>query len=168
MSRQTNRLLARVLGKIPAAARLWTSRLERESGEIGWTEPRKPLREAALAVITTGGVHLETQPPFDMADPQGDPSYRVLPAGASPDALTITHDYYDHRDAEEDLNLVLPLGRLQELVDRGVVGALHPEAFSFMGHIDGPHLRTLRERTAPEVAARLAAAKVDYALLVPA
>jgi hypothetical protein len=36
-----------------------------------------------------------------------------------------------------------------------------------MGHITGPHLETLKRRTAPAVAARLRAARVDAVLLAP-
>lgn len=169
MSRLTHRLLARVFTALPSLAARWGRRLAPDTGApIPWTEPRKPLREATLALVTTGGVHLRSQVPFDMTDPDGDPTFREIPAEAPAGALAITHDYYDHRDAEADLNLVLPLERLGELAARRALGALHPVAFGFMGHIAGPHLATLTERSAPEVARKLADAQVDYALLVPA
>ena len=50
----------------------------------------------------------------------------------------------------------------------GVIGSFHPVGYSFMGHIDGPHVATLRNVTGPEVGRALADAGVDYALLVPA
>jgi hypothetical protein len=37
-----------------------------------------------------------------------------------------------------------------------------------MGHIDGPHVQTLRARTAPQAAAVLAAQAVDIVFLTPA
>jgi D-proline reductase (dithiol) PrdB len=39
--------------------------------------------------------------------------------------------------------------------------------YGFMGHIDGPHIKTLMERTAPEVASRLVNSEVDVVLLTP-
>lgn len=168
VSRVRNRLLARLFTRFPSLAERWGEGLSRDMGEIPWSEPKKPLREAVLAIVTTGGVHLKSQEPFDMTDPAGDPSFREVPVDAPRELLTITHDYYDHRDAERDLNLVYPAGRLAELVAAGAVGALHPAAYGFMGHIEGPHLATLREKTAPEVARMLAEGGVDYALLVPA
>jgi D-proline reductase (dithiol) PrdB len=167
-ARLKNRLLSRVFGALPQLARGWSRTVGRVEGEVGWTSPRKPLREATLAVITTGGVHLKSQEPFDMADAEGDASYRAFAAAAPPDALTITHDYYDHRAAERDLNLVLPLERLRELQARGGLGRVHETAYSFMGHIAGSHLERLRRETGPEVAERLAREGADYALLVPA
>lgn len=167
-TRLKNRFLARIFTSFPSLAERWGRRLDANISVIPWTEPQKPLEEAVLALVTTGGVHLKTQQPFNMADPNGDPTFREIPADTSFDLLTITHDYYDHRDAERDLNLVLPLQRLQELVESGALGVLHTPAYSLMGHIDGPHLKTLQEETAPTIARKLADAKVDYALLVPA
>ena len=167
-SRLKNRILARIFTAVPALAAHWGSRLAPDPDEIPWTAPVKPLREAVLALVTTGGVHLKTQQPFDMSDPNGDPSCREIPTGTPRKHLTITHDYYDHRDAERDLELVFPVLSLQELVDSGVLGALHSRAYALMGHIDGPRLTTFRERTAPTIARELAEAGVDYALLVPA
>lgn len=167
-TRLKNRFLARVFTAFPSLAARWGRRLDMNIADIPWTEPRKPLKEAVVALVTTGGVHLKTRQPFNMADPNGDPSFREIPADTPGDLLTITHDYYDHRDAERDLNLVLPLQRFGEMVEAGAIKALHPIVYSFMGHIDGPHLKTLQEETAPAVARKLADAKVDYALLVPA
>jgi len=166
--RLKQQLLARVFTAFPSLAARWGRRLAMNTGEIPWAVPGKPLKRAVLALVTTGGVHLKSQDPFSMADSDGDPSFREIPVDTPRDLLTITHDYYDHRDAEKDLNLVLPIERLQEMVAAGALGTLHPTAYSLMGHIDGPHLQTLQEKTAPEIARKLAVAGVDYALLVPA
>lgn len=167
-ARWKNRLLARVFTAFPSLAEQWGKALELHGGEIPWAKPEKPLREAVLALVTTGGIHLTSQTPFNMADPKGDPTFREVPVDSPRGLLAITHDYYDHRDAEKDLNLVFPVDRLKEMVDAGALGKLHQQALSFMGHIDGPHIMTLQEKSAPEVARKLADAKVDYALLVPA
>ncbi len=163
-----NRIIAKIFTVFPSLAAQWGRRLTMNTGEVPWAEPVKPLKEAVLALVTTGGVHLKSQNPFNMADPNGDPTFREIPVDAPRDLLTITHDYYDHRDAEKDLNLVFPSQRLRELLEAGVLGALHPLAYGLMGHIDGTHLQTLQEKTAPVIARKLADAGVDYALLVPA
>jgi len=168
LARLRTRILARVFTAFPSLAVRWSRRLAQDQGAVPWSAPAKPLREASLALVTTGGVHLTSQAPFDMGDPEGDPSFREIPVDTPRERLIITHDYYDHRDADQDLNLVLPVERLGEWVERGCLGRLHPVAFGFMGHIDGPHVRTLTEKTAPQVAKRLRREGVDYALLVPA
>jgi D-proline reductase (dithiol) PrdB len=166
--RLKNLVLARIFTVFPSLAARWGKGLTMDSGEIPWTAPCKPLREAVLALVTTGGVHLRDDTPFDMSDPNGDPTFREIPTDTPGELLTITHDYYDHRDAERDLELVLPVRSLRQLEVNGALGALHPLAYGLMGHIDGPHLETLQERTAPEIARRLAAAGVNYAILIPA
>jgi D-proline reductase (dithiol) PrdB len=118
--------------------------------------------------VTTAGVHLKAQRPFDMEDPEGDPSYRVIPAEVSPASLTITHDYYDHRDADKDINIVLPITRLGELAAAGVIGAVAPSHYSFMGHIDGAKLATLVHETAPRLGESLRGEGVDAVFLTPA
>lgn len=167
-SRLKNRFLARIYTSFPSLAQRWGRRLAINISDIPWAKPQRPLKEAVVALVTTGGVHLKTQEPFNMADPNGDPTFREIPADTPSALITITHDYYDHRDAERDLNLVLPLQRLREMMEAGALKALHPVAYSFMGHIDGPHMQTLQEEAAPAIAHKLANAGVDYALLVPA
>ncbi len=129
---------------------------------------RKPVKDAVIAIVTTAGVHLNDQPPFDMADPDGDPSYRVVPVDTPPDRLTITHKYYDHKAADRDRNVVLPIDRLREMTEERRIAGVAPRAYAFMGHIDGRHVKTLINESAPEVARRLAQDRADAILLTPA
>lgn len=170
LKRAKNKLLAKAFTAVPSLATKWAEGLEEESQdvEVPWSQPTKPLSEATVALVTTGGVHLKNQTPFDMADEQGDATWRTIPVATPVSELEITHDYYNQADARKDLNLVLPIERLQELVGLGVVGKLHEKAISFMGHIDGPHVDSLNNGSAPEVAQMLVDEEVDYALLVPA
>ena len=125
LNRLKNRLLAKVFTAFPALAERWGRRLDVASGDVPWTAPKKPLRDATVALVTTGGVHLRSQPPFDMSDRDGDPSCREIPSNAETAELVITHDYYNHKDADNDVNLVLPMERLCELVDHGVLAGVH-------------------------------------------
>jgi D-proline reductase (dithiol) PrdB len=165
--RWKNRMLAKIYRALPGLAARWGKKSPVSGGDVPWARPTKDLRHATVALVTTGGVHLKTDRPFDMSDPDGDPTWREIPLDAPASALVITHDYYDHTDADRDLNLVLPAERLKEMEQRGVIGRLHPAAYSFMGHIDGRHVEELIFRYAPEVARKLTRAGVDYALLVP-
>jgi D-proline reductase (dithiol) PrdB len=92
----------------------------------------------------------------------------VVPVEAPRTELTITHKYYDHSAADRDLNVVLPVDRLRELAAAGEVGGVAPRMYSLMGHVDGAHLRTLMETTAPEVARRLRADGAEAVVLTPA
>lgn len=165
----TNSILVQAFKRMPWLADVWARRHRFVTGEsIPWAPLRKPLRESRIALVTTAGVHLKSQLPFDMDDPAGDPTYRAFPVDVDGADLTITHKYYDHSAADRDLNVVLPLDRLRELREEGIIGGILPTIYSFMGHIDGPHLKTLMAETGPEVAARLVREGADAVFLTPA
>jgi D-proline reductase (dithiol) PrdB len=168
--RLKNRLIARIATRFPAIARRLVAGYhpEESRGPIPWTPVRKPLAGCRVALVTTAGVHHRDQVPFDMTDSEGDPSFRVLQSARIVEDFRITHDYYDHADAEKDLNIVLPIDRLREFEAEGIVGELAEKHYGFMGHIDGRHIPTLIERSAREVVKRLKAARVDVVLLTPA
>ncbi len=131
--------------------------------KIPFVRPEKPLYECRLALVTTGGVHLPEDARFDIDDPAGDCSYREVPGGA--DALTWTHKYYAPERGGEDLDSIFPLWTLRALEAEGALGELNHRHFSFMGAIHEP--LPLVERTAPEVARKLADDRVDAVLLTP-
>lgn len=165
----TNALLVQLFKRLPRLRRWWARRHRFvENADIPWTPLTKPVRESTIALVTTAGVHLTGQPPFDMDDPDGDPTFREIPLDAPRATWTITHKYYDHSAADQDLNVVLPIDRLRELADERRIGGIGPFAYGFMGHIDGPHLRTLIETTAPAVARRLKADGAEAVVLTPA
>jgi D-proline reductase (dithiol) PrdB len=134
---------------------------------IPYARPRKPLREARVALVTTGGVYAPGQAPFDVAKKGGDVSFRILPRNAAVSTLGIAHrsDAFDQAGFLADRNLGFPLDRLREMEAAGAIGSLAPRAISFMGSISAPG-RLVKE-TAPEAAALLDADAVDVALLVP-
>jgi D-proline reductase (dithiol) PrdB len=164
-----NRVAVQLFKRLPWLADAWARRRRFvESAAVPWAPLRRPVRESTIALVTTAGVHLRADPPFDMTDPDGDPSFRVVPVEAPRGAVTITHKYYDHSAADRDLNVVVPVDRLRELAAAGRVGGVAPRVYSFMGHIDGAHVRTLMERSAPDVARRLRDDGADAVVLTPA
>ena len=158
---------------IPAVAQWWAGRFAHRAhsspdGPIPLARLTKPLAKCTVSLITTGGVHLTSQLPFDMADPDGDASLREIPGDVALADLTITHDYYNHTSADRDVNVIFPLEHLRALADQGVIGQVARRHFGLMGHIEGPHLRRLQEQIAPDIAAKLRADSVDFAFLTPA
>ena len=168
VKRLKNRLIAKVITRFPRLSGRYVQGYRPwEAEDVPWAPVVKPLRESTVALVTTAGVHHRGQPPFDMADPDGDPSFRLLNTETIADDYRITHDYYDHKDADRDLNVVFPLERLQEMAAVGSIGAAAPRHPGFMGHIDKHHMATLMEETAPRAAAVLKADGVDAVLLTP-
>ena len=169
LHRWQNRLFALLFSRFPGLTTRWLKRQRLHAyGPPPWTPLPKPLPACTIALVTTAGVHLRDDEPFDMLDKEGDPTYRVIPQDTPRNHLCITHDYYDHRDADKDVNIVLPLDRLQELANDEVIGKVAPFHYSFMGHIDGRHVARLLTETAPEVAHRLKQERVAAVVLTPA
>lgn len=125
----------------------------------------QPLPEARVAFVTTAGVHLRDDQPFDVDADEGDPSFRAIPAASSFDELRLTHGGYNTRRAREDMNVVLPLDHLRSAVRDGSIGALTSTVYSFMGYI--AETDRLMDEFAPEVARRLVADGADLVLLAP-
>jgi D-proline reductase (dithiol) PrdB len=164
-----NRVAVQLFRRLPWLGEVWARRRRVvEADSVPWAPLRKPVAEAVVALVTTAGVHRRADPPFDMDDADGDPSFRVVPIDTPRAELTITHKYYDHSAADRDLNVVLPVDRLRELAAEGHVGGVAPRMYSFMGHVDGAHLRRLMDATAPEVARRLGADGAEAVVLTPA
>lgn len=164
-----DKALGKLFTQYPWLVRRWAKRTEFiEFSDSPWTPLLKELKDCRVALATTGGVHLKTQPPFDMDDPDGDPTFREIPTSVDRKSLTITHNYYDHKDADADINVILPLDRLTELVEEDFISSASACAFAFMGHITGRHITTLMNETAPKVASELRADAVDAVFLTPA
>ena len=147
----------------------WTAR--QESGVIPFTPLSKPLSDCTVALVTTAGVARNDDLPFDQErerrDPWwGDPSYRTIPLGTTEKDVRLYHLHIDPRFGEADLDVVLPMRRLSELAGEGVVGRPAPTHYSTMGYTLEPE--ELVAKTAPAIAARMRAERVDAAALVPA
>jgi len=164
-----DKFIAKLLTKYPSLFRKWVHHSKFiEFSDSPWTPFDKDISKCRLALVTTGGIHLTSQKPFDMKDPAGDPTFREIPADTRPADLKITHNYYDHADADKDVNIVFPIERVQELKQSNEIGDVNYRHFSFMGHILHHHIKTLMKETAPRVAAALKSDKVDIVILTPA
>jgi D-proline reductase (dithiol) PrdB len=162
------KLFTWLFSRFPAIAERWAESFDAVKGEgIPWTPFEKPLAECRVALVTTAGVHLKSQTPFDMDNESGDATSREIPGDIDTDKLMVTHKYYDHSSADKDINVVFPLDRLREMVTKGEVGEVAPHHYSFMGHIVDGKIEELMNVTAPVVARNLLGDGVDAVLLTP-
>ncbi|MCP3738178.1 glycine/sarcosine/betaine reductase selenoprotein B family protein [Rossellomorea sp. BNER] len=136
------------------------------SSELPWAPLKKPISASRVALVTTGGIILKSQPPFDLNDSNGDCSYRIIPEDAPLDETVISHLYYDHSDVKIDLEVMFPLNTLHRLQHDGKIRSVAPRHFSFQGGITNPE--PLVRETAPEVARHMKNDQVDLAILTPA
>lgn len=138
---------------------------------IPWTDLSRPLSECTVALITSGGMALRSDRPFDQEGERsnpwwGDPSYRVIPQTARSEEIRVYHQHIDASFAERDLNCLLPVDRLKELAEAGVVGRVAPSHYSFMGYLLEPD--AFLRKSIPAMIRQLHQESVDIAALVPA
>lgn len=127
---------------------------------IPYTPRTREVQNSIFALITTAGVHLRDQEPFDV---DGDNSWRIIPGDVESQQLMVTHDHYDHRDADHDINCVFPIDRLRELTHDGIIAGVNNIHLGFMGYTQ--NFRDLYERSAPEMAKLILRSKADGVIL---
>lgn len=135
------------------------------NASAAFTAMSKPLRESTVALVTTAGVHLTTQTPFDLRDERGDWSWRAIPGDVDVRDIVVSHEHYDTSDANSDPNVVFPIDALRALARAGMVGEVSRLHAGLMGWI--PDGAPLRDETAPAVAEALREAGVDAVVLTP-
>jgi len=127
---------------------------------IPYTPRIRELKESVFALITTAGVHMRDQEPFHV---DGDNSWRVIPGEVETSQLMVTHEHYDHHDADEDINTVFPLDRLRELAEEKFIAGVSDKHLGFMGYTQ--QFRDLYERAAPAMAKEILRSKADGVIL---
>lgn len=126
-----------------------------------WTPVRHELRHCKAAIVATAGVRLKTQHSFSR--PSAD--FREISVYAAREDLTFDFTNYDPAEAERDLNVIIPIDRLKDQVDRGALEGLNETFFSFFGLCaDLPALRT----SARKVGEKLRQYGCDVVFILPA
>ena len=159
---------------LPPALKAWIRTFipdEEFKGYIPWTPMKRPLHQTTLALVTSGGISLKTDPPFDMEREKmepiwGDRSYRAIPRGATEKDIDINHLHINTNYTKQDINVLLPLTRMAEFEQEGVIGRLAPTAYSFYG-FQWQNNDFLREAIEP-ISQKMKLEKVEAVLLTPA
>lgn len=135
-----------------------------------WTPLPRPLGEATVALVSTAGLSMLADPPFDAEGERqnpwwGDPSYRVIPRTAAEADIVASHLHIETAYLQQDLDVALPLRRLAEAEAEGWIGRVAPSHYSFMGYLLDP--TEFLERSVPAMIERMRAEAVDAAVFVP-
>jgi D-proline reductase (dithiol) PrdB len=122
-----------------------------------------PLSRRRIAIVTTSGLHRRGDRPFAAGAAATD--YRVIPGNVRADELVMSHlsINFDRTGFQQDINVVFPIDRLNELAREGVIGAVADYHYAFMG---AAPIRQL-EPKARQLAGLLKKDKVDAVLLTP-
>ncbi len=105
---------------------------------IPWTAMAKPLSQTTIALVTSAGISLRTDPPFDMEREKreavrGDRSYRAIPRGTTEKDIEVNHLHIKTEYIKQDINVMLPAARMVEFEREKIIGRLASTAYSFYG-----------------------------------
>ncbi len=156
----------------------YVDELDKYYGAMGnppyrWTENesaplhrlKKPLSECRVSLLTSGGVSQCAMPAFN-PDARNDHRLDAIGREAAADDFQIHDSYYDHSDAESDINCIFPLERIRELAAGGEIGSLSDHFWSgFMGRIY--NRSKVQEESGPAFADALEADNVDILVAAP-
>ena len=125
----------------------------------------KTLQDCTVSLLTSGGVSQCAMPAFN-PDARNDHRLDAIDQHAPADDFQIHDSYYDHRDAEQDINCIFPIERLRELAANGEIGQVSERLWSgFMGRIY--NRSKVMEESAPAFAAALREDNVDVLIAAP-
>ena len=138
-----------------------------ESDDVPWSPLQKPLTESTVAIVTTAGLHLRDDQPFNRDHPGGESTYRVLPSDSNNADIVQSHFSigFDRTAIYRDINITYPIDRMRELAAKGTIKELAPNNYSFMGALRD--CTAIAEQTGPEVAQCLKDERVDLVFLTP-
>jgi D-proline reductase (dithiol) PrdB len=130
---------------------------------VPYTPVFKPLEKMNISIVTTAGVRLKTQAPYDE---EGDERFYVVPGDAQVDDLTVNYAIpanYDFSDSLKDINVVFPIDRLRELAAAGVIGGVAKKHIVTMGYT--MRLKKVYEETVPAIAKEIERSNTDGVIL---
>lgn len=159
---------------LPPGLKAWVKTFipdEDYMGKIPWTPMSKPMNQATLALVTSAGISLKTDPPFDMEREKreplwGDRSYRSIPRGTTEKEIDVNHLHINTNLVKQDINVILPLQRMAEFEEEGMIGRLAPTAYSFYG-FQWQNNDFLKEAIDP-ISKKMKDENVEAVLLTPA
>jgi D-proline reductase (dithiol) PrdB len=131
-----------------------------------FTPARRALPMLNLALISSAGAYIDGTSSFDTSTSNGDLSFKEIPIEVEASDLRFAARGYDPARVQEDVNAQLPIARLLEFEQNGIIGQLNPVFWSFVGFI--PDAAGVADELAPKLIERVRRYEVQAALLVPA
>ena len=131
-----------------------------------FTPARRALPMLNLALISSAGAYIDGTDPFDTSSTNGDLSVREIPIEVEASDLKFAARGYDTNAVQKDINSEVPVERLLEFEQNGIIGQLNPVFWSLCGFI--PDAAKIADELAPNLVERVHRYEVQAALLVPA
>ena len=159
---------------LPPGLKAWVKTFipdEDFKGPIPWMPMSKSVSKVTVALVTSAGISLKSDPPFDMEREKrepiwGDRSFRIIPKGTTEKDIDVNHLHINTTYIKQDINVILPLARMAEFEKEGIVGRLAPSAYSFYG-FQWRNNDFLKEAIKP-ISKKMKLEDVEAVLLTPA
>ena len=159
---------------LPPGLRAWIRTLipkEEFKGPIPWTPIRKPVSQTTFSLVTSAGISLKSDPPFDMEREKkeaiwGDRSFRTIPRGTAEKDIDVNHLHINTTHIKQDINVILPLARMAEFEQEKIIGRLAPTSYSFYG-FQWQNTDFLKEAIEP-ISKKMKLEGVEAVLMTPA
>ncbi len=159
---------------LPPGLKAWVRTFipEKEfNGATPWMPMSKPLSQTTIALVTSAGISLKSDPPFEMEREKreplwGDRSFRMIPRDTTENDIDVNHLHINTTYIKQDINVILPLARMAEFEQEKLIGRLATTAYSFYG-FQWQNDDFLREAIEP-ISRKMKMEKVEAVLLTPA
>jgi D-proline reductase (dithiol) PrdB len=119
-----------------------------------------------LALVSSAGAYIDGMDGFDTEARDGDLNFLEIPVEVEAGDLRYAAKGYDPAAVRQDRNSQIPVDRLTEYADNGVIGALNNVWWSLSSHI--PNAARVAAEITPKLIDRLKRYEVQAALLIPA
>jgi D-proline reductase (dithiol) PrdB len=127
-----------------------------------FTPARRALPMLNLALISSAGAYIDGTPAFA----ENDLGFKEIPIEVEASDIRLTARGYNAAAVEQDINSQIPVARLLEFEQNGIIGQLNSVFWSFSGYIQ--EATAVASQLAPKLVERLRRYEVQAVLLIPA
>ena len=147
------------ISEMPAVGRGFISNLELPTFDnLAWTTP-VPANQRRISIVSTAAVSRRGDKPFSWLAKD----YRTFHKNDRDLVMTHVAVEFDRSAWQQDLNVIIPLDRLDEMETYGEIGSVADMHYSFMGAADPVTM----EKSAREVAGQMKQEGVNTVFLIP-
>ncbi len=147
------------INEMPAVARKFISNLKlTEVKNPAWSKPVSS-KDRRVSIVSTAAISRRGDKPFSWLAKD----YRSFHKSERDLVMTHVAVEFDRSGWQQDLNVIVPLDRIQEMAAHGEIGSVAEDHYSFMGAADPVTM----EKSAREVADKMKHEGVNTVFLIP-
>ncbi len=130
-----------------------------------WKHLAKDISESKVALVTTGGIYnWKNTKHFNLADENGDASFREIKRTVAQDEIRIAHRHVEMKNSVAlDVNCLFPIDQLIEMEKERKISAAAETHYSFMGEVKDP--KSIINDSVPKMIKQLNKFMVDVVIL---